>query len=249
MFQEKLERLLKQVKSGEKDIPEAIDFLKNFIFADLNFAKVDHHRNLRQGFPEVILCQGKTPNQIGKIASEIYRSGANILATKAGKEAYEAISCVSPQAQFHEEAKIVLVEQSPLEKKGQVLVVSAGTSDIPIAQEAALTAEICGSKAEAIYDVGTAGLHRLLAYGEKLVQAQVIIVVAGMDGVLPSIIGGLVSSPVIAVPTSRGYGANFQGLAPLLTMLNSCAPGVVVVNIDNGFGAGYFASLIGRVRE
>jgi NCAIR mutase (PurE)-related protein len=211
---------------------------------------VDNHRALRKGFPEVIFCQGKTPEQIKDIAAAILENGNALLATRADQAAYEAIASVEPEAVYHPQARVIAVDKQPKrERLGHVAVISAGTADIPVAEEAAITADMLGARVERVIDVGVSGLHRLLAFHEKFASAKVIVVVAGMDGVLPSVVGGLVSCPIIAVPTSIGYGAHFGGVAPLLTMLNSCASGIAVVNIDNGFGAGYIAALINRIGE
>lgn len=218
--------------------------LKKLPFEDLGYARIDNHRCLRTGVSEVIYCQGKTLEQIKGIVQRISQNHANILATRAGREVYEAIREVVEECEYHEMARIVVVRPKPLETAGNVTVVSAGTSDIPVAEEAAVTAEVLGSKVKRIYDVGVAGIHRLLNVCDDLFKANVTVVVAGMEGALASVVGGLVSCPVIGVPTSIGYGASFGGVAALLSMLNSCASGISVVNIDNGFGAGYQAHLI-----
>jgi NCAIR mutase (PurE)-related protein len=247
---EKIKKLLEDVKAGKIEIDEALRILKSFPYEDLGFAKIDTHRDLRKGFPEAILCQGKTIEQITKIVKKLSSENQFIMATKADKEVYKAIRNVRKDAVYYETAKIVLIGQRKKKRnKKTILVVSAGTSDLPVAEEAAVTAEAMGNKVERLYDVGVAGVHRLFDNKEKLFDASIIVVVAGMEGALSSIIGGLVDKPVIAVPTSQGYGASFDGLAALLTMLNCCAPGVVVVNIDNGFGAGYFASIINQMGE
>lgn len=245
----KLTELLENVKSGETEISSAIEQLRKLPFEDVGFAKIDHHRTLRQGFPEVIFCRKKTKEQIAKIAELILDKGSNLLATLAEPEIYEAIRSVDSRARYNELGRTVAIVQNEVEEKDGVVVVTGGTSDIPIAEEAVETAQIMGNRVERLYDVGVSGIHRLLENHDKLVKAKVLVVVAGMEGALPSVIGGLVSVPVIAVPTSVGYGANFGGLAPLLTMLNSCASGVSVVNIDNGFGAGYTAALINRLAK
>lgn len=250
MESEALHHLLQQVRDKEISLDKAYRYLKSFICEDLTFAKIDHHRSLRLGFPEVIFCQGKTPAQVISIMQRLVenKEGKNILATRAGPEVFAALRRVIPQAQYNEMAKAVYIKQ-PLEKfinDAIILVMSAGTADIPVAEEAALTAEVMGHQVKRLYDVGVAGLHRLLDNLDLIASANVIISVAGMEGALPSVVGGLVDKPVIAVPTSVGYGANFKGLSALLSMLNSCAPGVTVVNIDNGFGAGYAAALITR---
>ncbi len=250
MDREKVERLLEDVKAGKIGVADALRALKSLPYEDLGFATIDTHRDLRKGFPEVILCKGKTPEQIAQIVERLSSGTQCIMATKANREAYEAIRNVRTDAIYYESAGMVLVgRRKGKTAKKRILVVSAGTADLPIAEEAAVTAEAMGNTVERLYDVGVAGVHRLLGNREKLFQANVIVVVAGMEGALASIVGGLVDKPVVAVPTSVGYGASFNGLAALLTMLNCCAPGVVVVNIDNGFGAGYFASVINQMGE
>jgi len=247
---EKIRKLLEAVKAGKIDIDDALRILRSLPYEDLGFAKIDTHRDLRKGFPEVILCKGKTLEQIAKIVERLSPGNEFIMATKANREVYEAIKRVKEDAVYHETAGIVLIGQreGKISKK-TILVVSAGTADLPTAEEAAVTAEAMANTVERLYDIGVAGVHRLFHNKEKLFNANVIVVVAGMDGVLASIVGGLVDKPVVAVPTSVGYGASFDGLAALLTMLNCCAPGVAVVNIDNGFGAGYLASIINQMGE
>ena len=247
-----LEDLLMQVARGEVAADTARDRLSEALaarpFEDLGFARVDHHRSIRQGFPEVILGIGKTPDQIAAIAGEIVSRGSTLLVTRAGAAAFDAVRAVVPQAVYHAQASLITFRQSDVVPgTGTIVVASAGTSDQPVAEEAALTAELMGNRVERLYDVGVAGLHRLLGERPRLAAARVIIVVAGMEGALPSVVAGLVSVPVIAVPTSVGYGASFGGLAALLGMLNSCASGVSVVNIDNGFGAANIASLINHL--
>jgi len=242
-----LRDLLEQVKSGRMSLDDAIDELKRLPFEDLGYAKIDHHRSIRKGVPEVIFCQGKGIEQIQGIVKTMSGDHYNILATRASREVFEGIQKVTGKCQYYEKARIVVVKPRPIEKVGSIAVVSAGTSDIPVAEEAAVTAEVLGNRVTRIYDVGVAGIHRLLDAREDLFQANVAVVVAGMEGALASVVGGLVPCPVIGVPTSVGYGASFGGIASLLTMLNSCASGVSVVNIDNGFGAGYQASLINRI--
>ncbi len=250
MDKKKLKELLIQVKKGKIEVEEAFSILKNLPFEDLAFAKIDNHREIRKGFPEVVYCAGKTKEQVVAIMKRLVAFSTNsVLATRADKEIYEAVAAEVPNAEYYETARLIVVRKGEQQKKGNILVISAGTSDLPVAEEAALTAEVMGNRVERLYDVGVAGIHRLLSQKDKLEKARVIIVVAGMEGALASIVGGLVDKPVIAVPTSVGYGANFGGLAALLSMLNSCAPGVSVVNIDNGFGAGYTASLINRLGE
>ncbi|HPQ03095.1 MAG TPA: nickel pincer cofactor biosynthesis protein LarB, partial [Bacillota bacterium] len=230
--------LLESVRDGDIDPGEALEELRMLPYEDLGFAKVDHHRNLRTGFPEVIYSSGKTPEQVARIAQAILDRGASVfLATRADTDTFDAVRQVAPDAVYHETAHIISVQRDlPTPTEGMVLVAAAGTSDMPVAEEAAVTAKIMGNKVERLYDVGVAGIHRLLDKVDLLRSARVLIVVAGMEGALASIIAGLVDKPVIGVPTSVGYGASFGGLAPLLTMLNSCAAGVSVVNIDNGFG-------------
>jgi NCAIR mutase (PurE)-related protein len=245
MNREQLLTLLKQVHTGETTPEGALEHLRHLPYEDLGFARTDNHRALRQGFPEVIFCEGKTVEQVGAIASRLLERHGTLLATRATPEMFEAIKATAPQAKYHPLSRAVVAKPARTAPPvGQVLVLSAGTSDIPVAEEAAVTADILGSRIETLYDVGVAGLHRILDKRAALDAAHVLIVVAGMDGVLPSVVGGLVSKPVIAVPTSIGYGASFQGLAALLTMLNSCAAGIAVVNIDNGFGAGVLAHRI-----
>lgn len=244
MNPERLEQLLKDVRRDTVSVAEAIERLRSLPFEDLGFASLDHHRSIRQGFPEVILCEGKTSGQIRAIAKAILKHHRPFLATRATREAAAVIKRIDRRAVYHEDARIVSVRDPKQKLRGHVLVITAGTSDVPVAEEARVTAEVMGSRVERIYDVGVAGIHRLLGRRQRLTEANVIVVVAGMDGVLPSVVGGLVSCPVVAVPTSRGYGASFGGVAALLTMLNSCAAGVGVMNIDNGFGAGCLAHRI-----
>lgn len=248
-MQEQLIRLLHAVKNGELSIANCLKELTDLPFKDLGMAKIDIHRELRQNHPETVFCQGKTPDQLKEILGFLAAKSRNILATRANDEAFQAIKEVCPDAEYHSMARIVIVNRQESKKnRGTILVVCAGTSDIPVAEEAALTAEIMGNHVERIYDVGVAGIHRLLAYLDKLRSANVLIVVAGMEGALASVVGGIVARPIIAVPTSVGYGANFNGLSALLCMLNSCAAGVGVVNIDNGFGAGRLAAMINEDR-
>lgn len=224
----------------------AAERLRTLAFEDIGFAKIDHHRSLRRGFPEVIFGPGKTPSQIAAIASRLIETGQVVLVTKTTEEAYRAVAEGHPDARWHKEASAITVGGERSERVGKASVLSAGTSDIPVAEEAALTAELMGAEVERLYDVGVAGLHRLLPHIELLASADVLVVVAGMDGALPSVVSGLSRAPVVAVPTSVGYGASFSGLSALLAMLNGCSPGVAVVNIDNGFGAGYLAGLLCR---
>jgi len=244
-----LKKLLTDVKSGSLDVDEALERLRGLPYEDMGFAKIDSHRHIRCGFPEVIFCQGKTTEQVVQIVSRMLEGGSNVLATRASREVYEAVREAEPTAEYNELGRTITITKARREpsESGLILVVTGGTADIPVAEEAAVTAEIMGNRVEHLYDVGVAGLHRLLGNKDKLFEATVIIVVAGMEGALASVVGGLVDKPVIAVPTSVGYGASFNGLSALLTMLNSCASGVSVVNIDNGFGAGYCAALINRL--
>jgi len=245
---EAIRKLLQQVRAGKLSPDDAVQRLRHLPFEDLGFAKVDHHRALRVGMPEVVFSERKTPVQVAAIFERLARHGKNVLATRATKEQFSAVKKVSPAAKFVVEARaIVLRRDRKRYGKGLISVVSAGTSDIPIAEEAVVTAELMGNQVQRLYDVGVAGIHRLLAHRKSISSARVVIVCAGMEGALPSVVGGLVGVPVIAVPTSVGYGAAFQGLAALLGMMNSCASNVSVVNIDNGFGAGYVASIINRL--
>jgi len=242
-----LRKLFDQVRARKLSPDDAVERLRHFPFEDLGFAKVDHHRALRQGMPEVIFSQGKTPGQVAGIFKRLAEQGGNVLATRATDEQFAAVADVVPKVEYRPLARAIVLERDRKRYgKGVVAVVSAGTSDIPVAEEAVVTAEMMGNTVQHIYDVGVAGIHRLLAHRAALSKARVIVVCAGMEGALPSVVGGLVGVPVIAVPTSVGYGAAFEGLAALLGMMNSCASNVSVVNIDNGFGAGYVASLINR---
>jgi len=244
-----LRKLLDDVKSGTLGTDEALEQLRRLPYEDMGFAKIDSHRHIRCGFPEVIFCQGKTTDQVVKISQRILANDNNLLATRASIDVYEALYKIEPKAQYNELARAITVIQKEVEilSDGIILIVSAGTADMPVAEEAIVTAEMMGNHVERLYDVGVAGLHRLLGNRDRLFEANVLVVVAGMEGALASVVGGLVDKPVIAVPTSVGYGASFHGLSALLTMLNSCASGVSVVNIDNGFGAGYCAALINRL--
>jgi NCAIR mutase (PurE)-related protein len=239
---------LETVRTGKLSPDDAVQRLRHLPFEDLGFAKVDHHRALRNGMPEVIFGLGKTPAQVAKIFVRLAEHGGNVLATRSNKAQFAAVKRKVRKAKFDEKSRtIVLRTDQTRYGKGIIAVVSAGTSDIPVAEEAVATAEVMGNDVERLYDVGVAGIHRLLANRESLTRARVLIVCAGMEGALPSVIGGMVGVPVIAVPTSVGYGAAFQGMAALMGMMNSCASNVSVVNIDNGFGAGYVASLINRL--
>jgi NCAIR mutase (PurE)-related protein len=249
MTRERIEKLLRGLQSGRLSLPSALDQLQTLPYEDLGFASVDHHRSLRQGFPEVIFCEGKTRAQVVAIARGLLAKGGPLLATRATAEVATALKKLDRRAQYHELARTVVVRRKRPSPAGDILIVTAGTADVPVAEEARVTAEVMGSRVETLYDVGVAGIHRVLDRHERIRRARVLIVVAGMDGVLPSVVGGLVEKPVIAVPTSRGYGASFGGLAALLTMLNSCAAGVGVMNIDNGFGAGVLAHRINVLGE
>jgi NCAIR mutase (PurE)-related protein len=247
MDQKQLEKILADVKDGKLDVEEAVQRLRHWPFEDMGFAKIDHHRTLRCGFPEVIYCPGKTAEQIAVIFEKLAPTGQNIIATRAEAHLYNDIERMTKLDGlcYEADARMIVLEQKPIENPvGNIVIVTAGTADMPVAEEARVTAHMLGQNIELICDVGVAGIHRLLGNIEQIRTANVAIVVAGMEGALASVVGGLVDSPVIAVPTSVGYGASFEGLSALLTMLNSCASGVTVVNIDNGFGAAYAASLI-----
>ena len=249
MRPERLRQILENLRDGRLTVDEAMAALKRLPFEDIEFAKIDLHRELRKGFPEVVLCQGKRTEEVKAIAQRMVEAEVPVLLTRAEREVFEAVKEVAPRAEYHERGRIITIPAGERSKPvGLVLVLTGGTSDIPVAEEAAVTAEFMGSKVKRIYDVGVAGLHRLLSHIEEIHTANVIVAVAGMDGALPSVVGGLTDRPVIAVPTSQGY-STFGGLSALLTMLNTCAPGVVVVNIDNGFGAGYFAHMVNSAIE
>lgn len=245
-----LEALLEQVRSGQVKVEAAVERLRDLPFSDIGESKVDTHRELRTGQPEAVFGPGKTPAQVAAICDELMsKTTGAVIVTRAGAEQYERVMATQPQAVFHEDARIIVVRASQQVHDGVVLVASAGTADQPVAEEACITLEASGHKVERLRDVGVAGLHRILASREAIARADVIVVVAGMDGALASIVGGLASVPVVAVPTSVGYGAGEGGIAPMLTMLNTCAPGVAVVNIDNGYGAAIFAATILRSRR
>lgn len=248
-MKEKLKELFEKIRSGEISVEDAIENLKILPYEDLGFAKVDHLRGLIKGFPEVIFAQNKTPDQVIHIMQNLLKFNNRVIATRANQEVFEKLKVFVPDAVYFEKARIIAVLREEIEKRGKIVVACAGTADLPVAEEAAVTAEIMGSNVERIYDVGVAGLHRLIDQLDKFYSANVVIVVAGMEGALPSVVGGMVAKPIIAVPTSIGYGANFNGLSALLTMLNSCVPGIAVVNIDNGFGAGYLANMINQMVE
>jgi hypothetical protein len=253
MDRARIEALLNKVREGHTAVNEALDRLRDLPFEDLGFAKLDHHRALRTGMPEVIFASGKTAAQVAQIFARMANEGGNVLATHASREMFEAVRALElrdrePRAEFHEMARAITLIQAPAAPgKGTIGVVCAGTSDLPVAEEAAVTARLMGNTVELIADVGVAGIHRLLAQKHSLQSARVLVVCAGMEGALPTVVGGLVNAPVIAVPTSVGYGASFGGVAALLGMLNTCSPNVSVVNIDNGFGAASIASLINHL--
>lgn len=250
MDKEFLEALLNNVKQGKTGVSEALETLKTLPFEELGFAKIDHHRSLRTGFPEVVFCQGKQAGQVADIVEKLKAKHNNILATRAGSDIYEAVLEKCPEAKYHELARCITIHNNSSPKyKSPVLIISAGTADLPVAEEAAVTANIMGNTVERLYDVGVAGIHRLFYNKAVIDTAAVIIVVAGMEGALASVVGGLVEVPVIAVPTSVGYGTGTGGFAALLTMLNSCASGLAVVNIDNGFGAAAMATSIIKLKE
>jgi len=248
MTEAAIRTLLAEVRKGKKSIDDAVQYLRHMPFEDLDFAKIDHHRGLRQGMPEVIFAAGKRSEQVVAVVKRMLPVTRNILVTRADVKLAARLKRLAPKTRYHELSRAITIHRDgTILGKGKIVVISAGTSDIPVAEEAVVTAEIMGNAVTHLYDVGVAGIHRLMSHREILTGARVLIVVAGMEGALPSVIGGLVGVPVIAVPTSVGYGASFKGLAALLGMLNSCASNVTVVNIDNGFGAGFVASLINRL--
>jgi NCAIR mutase (PurE)-related protein len=247
MHQDALRELLEAVRDGKLSPDQGVTRLRHLPFEDLGFAKIDHHRSLRLGLPEVIYSAGKTPAQVAEIFARMAAHGTVVLATRANLEMYERVRSVAPDAEFHPLSGCIALRRDTAKRgRGVIAVLCAGTSDLPVAEEAAVTAEVMGNEVECVHDVGVAGLHRLLAHRELLTRAQVLIVCAGMEGALPSVVAGQVAAPVICVPTSVGYGASFGGVTALLGMLNSCAPNTAVVNIDNGFGAGYLASMINQ---
>lgn len=248
MNREEILRILEDLSEGKTDVNKAFEKLKYFPYTDLGFARIDHHRELRTGYPEIVFCQGKTKEQVRDIFRHISQSGENVIGTRATRDKYEAVLSVAGDAVWHEEARIISIsnkKREPAETK--IAVITAGTSDIPVAEEAAVTCELLGNNVRRIYDAGVAGIHRLLDNLPEIKECRVAVVIAGMEGALASVVGGLVDMPVIAVPTSVGYGANFNGVSALLAMLTSCASGVSVVNIDNGFGAGFNASMINNL--
>lgn len=248
MNSEELKKILTQVQEQKLEVDDALRKLEDFPYSDLGFAKIDHHREIRTGYPEIIFCQGKTIEQIVKISEHMYEKGGNIIATRANQEIFDTLKKTIPSAKYYNIARIISVQQRKVKTpETYIAIITAGTADIPVAEEAAVTAELLGNKVEKIFDAGVAGLHRLVDNISVLRQARVVVVIAGMEGALASIVGGLINKPIIAVPTSVGYGANFQGVSALLAMLTSCANGVSVVNIDNGFGAGFNASMINKL--
>ena len=247
MNEKQLQHILTNVKDGTLNVEEAVQQLRHLPFEDIGFAKIDHHRTIRCGFPEVIYCPGKAAEQVAAIFEKLAKTGQNIIATRAERSLFDGVEKISKLTglRYEPKARIIVLEQKPIENRvGNIVVLTAGTADLPVAEEACVTAHMMGQNIDLVCDVGVAGIHRLLGNIQQLRQANVVIVVAGMEGALASVVGGLVDCPVIAVPTSVGYGASFEGLSALLTMLNSCASGVTVVNIDNGFGAAYAASMI-----
>ena len=248
MTPEEITELLTQVQRGKLSVDGALERLRTLPYEDLGYAKIDHHRSLRQGFPEVVFARGKAPSQVEGIVRHMLRNRHNILVTRGDEALYGLLRPLDPKVEFHAlSGAISIRRESKIRGKGKILVVCAGTSDIPVAEEALVTSDMMGNRTESLYDVGVAGIHRLLGESQHLREARVIVCVAGMEGALPSVVAGMVAVPVIAVPSSVGYGASFRGLAALLGMLNSCSPNVCVVNIDNGFGAGYLASVINRL--
>ena len=248
MTSDEIKEILQKVKDQNMDTEEALSLFKDFSFQDLEYAKIDHHREIRTGYPEIIFCQGKTTDQIKGIMNAMLKKGSDIIATRANPEVFEAVKELDPSMVYYKEARIIGIRKKEQKfPKTNICVITAGTADIPVAEEAAVTGELLGNKVERIFDVGVAGIHRLVKNLELIKKSRVVIVVAGMEGALASIIGGLIDKPIIAVPTSVGYGASFGGVSALLAMLTSCAGGVAVVNIDNGFGAGYYASMINKI--
>lgn len=248
MDQKHLEKILKKVEEGSLSIEEALHRLKSFTYEDLGYAKLDYHRELRRGYPEIVYAAGKSTSQITGIVQSMLNQDSNIIITRASRKKYEAVNKLVPKAIYYEQARIIsILKKEPKTRETSIAIVTAGTSDIPVAEEAAVTAELLGNPVHRIYDVGVAGIHRLTSSLEEISKARIIIVIAGMEGALASIVAGLVDIPVVAVPTSTGYGASLQGISALLAMLTSCSGGIAVVNIDNGFGAGYYASMINRL--
>lgn len=249
MTGKEIEKLLNEIKAGTRTIEEAMEVLKTLPYTDLGFARIDHHREIRTGYPEIIYCAGKTTYQVKEIFRVMIEKENNVMGTRATQEMFDAVKSISPDAVWYQEARIISVQKKkPEPPHGRIAVITAGTSDIPVAEEAAITAELLGNNVLRIYDAGVAGIHRLVDKLPDIRSCRVIIVIAGMEGALASVVGGLVDKPVIAVPTSIGYGASFGGISALLAMLTSCSSGVTVVNIDNGFGAGFSASMINRMK-
>lgn len=249
MNAKEVEKLLKNVKNGKITIDDALDVLKNFPYTDLGFARIDHHREIRTGYPEIIYCAGKSTGQVKEIFKVMAEKGNNVIGTRANQDMYEAVLSNSPDVVYYPVARIISLQQKKLKiPESRIAIITAGTSDIPVAEESAVTAELLGNTVLRIYDAGVAGIHRLVDKLPEIRSCRVIVVIAGMEGALASVVGGLVDKPVIAVPTSVGYGANFGGISALLAMLTSCSTGVTVVNIDNGFGAGFAASMINRLK-
>ena len=248
MNAKEVEKLLKDVKKGETSIEDALEVLKNFPYTDLGFARIDHHREMRTGYPEIIYCAGKSVEQVREIFRVMSEKESNVIGTRANNEMYEAVRSILTDAVYYPVARIIsLQKKKPKVPESRIAIITAGTSDMPVAEEAAVTAELLGNNVLKIYDAGVAGIHRLVDKLPEIRNCRVIIVIAGMEGALASVVGGLVDKPVIAVPTSVGYGANFGGISALLAMLTSCSTGVTVVNIDNGFGAGFAASMINKI--
>jgi len=249
MTGKEVEKLLNEVKKGNTSVEKALEILKSFPYTDLGYARIDHHREMRTGYPEIVYCAGKTVSQVSGIFKVMVEKENNVIGTRATREMYDAVKKITAKAVYHNEARIISVQKKkPEAPKTKIAVITAGTSDIPVAEEAAVTAELLGNSVERIYDAGVAGIHRLVDKLPEIRKCRVVIVIAGMEGALASVVGGLVDIPVIAVPTSVGYGANFGGISALLAMLTSCSSGVTVVNIDNGFGAGFSASMINRMK-
>lgn len=249
MTRKEIELLLREVKNGDKSVEQAMEILRDFPYTDLGFARIDHHREIRTGYPEIVYCAGKTVDQVAEIFRVMSEKENNVIGTRAVREMFEAVKLIIPSAIYHSDARIISVQKKKLVcPESRIAVITAGTSDIPVAEEAAVTAELLGNNVLRIYDAGVAGIHRLVDKLPDIRKCRVIIVIAGMEGALASVVGGLVDKPVIAVPTSVGYGANFAGISALLAMLTSCSTGVTVVNIDNGFGAGFSASMINQMK-
>ncbi len=249
MTAKEVEKLLNEVKIGTRSVEEALDVLRSFPYTDLGFARIDHHREMRTGYPEIVYCAGKTIEQVREIFRVMIKKENNVIGTRAGREMFDAVKKITAKAVYYDEARIISVQnKKPVPPDSKIAVITAGTSDIPVAEEAAVTAELLGNNVIRIYDAGVAGIHRLVDKLPDIRSCRVIIVIAGMEGALASVVGGLVDIPVVAVPTSVGYGANFGGISALLAMLTSCSAGVTVVNIDNGFGAGFSASMINRMK-